>query len=192
MKPNIHIILAALRCYQKHLGQDSEIDNIATNDDETALPSAEDIDAMCEELNCGGSPVFQPTPFTNEELTTILEVARMAVADADMFADACEAMDISDEVMAALRDKLQAVMDSDVPLYGSPHVVVELIEQRPSVSVHPTEAAAMAHAVQCAMENMWNHDHDENDSRVCFEETLRQYQHIQEGDYEIHILTPTN
>ncbi len=71
-------------------------------------------------------------------------------------------------------------------------VVCEVICQKPSVSVHFTEAAALQHAVQCAMENLRNPDVPELDARAEFEVTLTDYDRITEGDYEVHILTPTN
>jgi hypothetical protein len=142
----------------------------------------------------GGAPAVQlPTPFTGEELTMIFEFAREGMTGyASVFEAIGVKMDVADEDLSRVRDKLQAVMDSDMPLFGVPHVVVELIEQRPSVSVHPTEKAALDHAVQCAMENLHNPDHDKEESRFSFAETLKQYDHIREGDYEIHITTPTN
>lgn len=44
--------------------------------------------------------------FTEEELVTYLEIARMALRDGDFFDDCAEEMDLSDAEMVALRDKL--------------------------------------------------------------------------------------
>jgi hypothetical protein len=71
-------------------------------------------------------------------------------------------------------------------------VVCEIIRQEPRVSVHPTEAAALKHAVQCAMENLYDATTYFDTARVELESTLTDYGRIQEGDYEVHILTPTN
>ena len=92
-------------------------------------------------------------------------------------------------------------LDSDGPSYDSRaaerevigvFVVCEIICQKPSVSIHPTEAAALKHAVQCATENLRDPDVSELDASAEFESTLTDYGRIQEGDYELHILTPTN
>lgn len=49
--------------------------------------------------------------FTEEELVTYLEIARMALRDGDFF-DACaEEMDLSDAKMQRLRDKLHKYME---------------------------------------------------------------------------------
>lgn len=71
-------------------------------------------------------------------------------------------------------------------------VVCEVICQKPSVSVHHNEAAALKHAVQCAMENLYDETDYADTARVEFESTLTERSRIQEGDYEVHILTPTN
>jgi hypothetical protein len=47
---NSHIILAALRCYQRFVGTIPEIDNLIT-DEGFDLPTVEEIDLLCEELN---------------------------------------------------------------------------------------------------------------------------------------------
>lgn len=48
--------------------------------------------------------------FTGEELITLLECARMGIADADNFDDLADRLDISDEEMTKLRDKLHTFM----------------------------------------------------------------------------------
>lgn len=52
-----------------------------------------------------------PHSFTSEETMIILETARRALADADLFDEIAGQHDIADDVMAGLRDKLQAAMD---------------------------------------------------------------------------------
>lgn len=71
-------------------------------------------------------------------------------------------------------------------------VVCEIIAQKPCVSVHPTELAARKHAVECATENLLNPGDDEKLTRAEIEVMLTDYGRITEGDYEVHILTPTN
>lgn len=121
MQQQLNTILAALRFYQQQgqgtpSNRSDEIHDIATNGDCDISLDDSGIDELCEALNFG--EILLSSPFTGQELTTLLEVARLAMADADMFTDACEAMDVSDSAMAELRDKLQAIMDSDVPLFG--------------------------------------------------------------------------
>ena len=50
-------------------------------------------------------------PFTDSDLITIFELARVALADADIYDDMCEELDISDKSMGKLADKLQSYMD---------------------------------------------------------------------------------
>lgn len=45
-------------------------------------------------------------PFTDEELLCIFEAARIGLADAETFETIAENMDLADEVMVPLRDKL--------------------------------------------------------------------------------------
>jgi hypothetical protein len=55
--------------------------------------------------------------FTPEETLIILETARRALADADLFDEIAGQHDIADDVMAGLRDKLQAAMaDTSGPI----------------------------------------------------------------------------
>lgn len=46
-----HLLLAALRCYQRHLGEDAEIDAIASNQGQFTQPTAATIDALCGRIN---------------------------------------------------------------------------------------------------------------------------------------------
>ena len=52
-----------------------------------------------------------PGPWTDEEFITILEVARIGLADADIFDWMADMLDINDGDMVALRDKLDTVMN---------------------------------------------------------------------------------
>lgn len=49
--------------------------------------------------------------FTQEEETMIFEAARVAFEDAEIFDHLAFRLDISDECLSALRDKLQNFMD---------------------------------------------------------------------------------
>lgn len=51
-------------------------------------------------------------PFTDSELTDLLECARLALNDASTFDDITETCDLSDEYMSNLRDKLQEYMNA--------------------------------------------------------------------------------
>ncbi len=80
------------------------------------------------------------------------------------------------------------------PGLGETFVVLELIEQSPRVSVHPTAREATDHAVACAMENLYAADdpEDRKESEEGFRSTLNVYDCIKEGGYEVHVLEPTN
>lgn len=199
-------VLAALRFYQESgladdpMKRSDWIHHIATDGESLISLNGEAVDELCERINC--SQVQTPavpmqTPFTGEELTTLFEFAREAMSDAEVFDNVGEKMDVADRVMAELRDKLQAVMDSDVPILGQQTVVLELIENRPSATIHPTERAALDHAVRCAMENLYSPDDPEDpaarrEAEEDFCSTLTDYDRIQEGDYEVHIIIPAN
>ena len=51
-------------------------------------------------------------PFSDSELLVLLEAARVTLADADVFDQIAEDMDIADGPMRSLRDRLQAYLDS--------------------------------------------------------------------------------
>jgi hypothetical protein len=55
--------------------------------------------------------------FTEDEIVTILEVARVALQDGEFFDQMCYETDLSDDYMVSLRDKLQEVMDSDDQIF---------------------------------------------------------------------------
>lgn len=96
------------------------------------------------------------------------------------------------EVLVTSPSGVSEALHDNAPRAEPTFVVCELICQKPSVSVHPTEAAALKHAVQCAVENLMVPDANEIEARSEFELTLTDYDRICEGDYEVHILTPTN
>jgi hypothetical protein len=61
--------------------------------------------------------------FSETEMFELLEIARLALRDADFFDMLAEGCDLSDDYLIALRDKLQAVMDSDVQIFDRPDIV---------------------------------------------------------------------
>lgn len=77
------------------------------------------------------------------------------------------------------------------------HVVCEVICQIPSVSLHATEEEALEQAVKCAMENLYTAEYpedreDRDEAEQGFEDELTASDSICEGDYEVHLLLPTN
>jgi len=59
-------------------------------------------------------------PFTSEETLYLLEAAREALNDDDIYDTIVERMDASDEFMLPLRDKLQAFMNNEKELARDP------------------------------------------------------------------------
>lgn len=59
-------------------------------------------------------------PFNEEETLVILEVARQSLCDADVYEGIAEQLDLSDEYLFALRDKLMSHLDgvTYTPLWG--------------------------------------------------------------------------
>lgn len=53
-------------------------------------------------------------PFTDEELLTLLEIARYTLAKEIVFAFVADKMDITDEELLALEDKLGKYLDLEV------------------------------------------------------------------------------
>lgn len=51
--------------------------------------------------------------FDPEEEIVIFEAARVALADAEMFDRLAEELDLTDDEMVELREKLQSVMDEE-------------------------------------------------------------------------------
>jgi hypothetical protein len=58
-----------------------------------------------------GSDVVHVHPFTDEELVTLLEAARMTLGDADLFVGIAESLDIHDDELKALQEKLNNHMN---------------------------------------------------------------------------------
>lgn len=77
------------------------------------------------------------------------------------------------------------------------HIVCEFICQKPAASLHATEEDAMKHAVACAMENLYDAEdpedpEDRKESEERLYDMLTEFDAICEGDYEVHMLLPTN
>lgn len=58
--------------------------------------------------------------FTNEEVTILLEAARKGLADADNFDELTEHLDLSDEVMVAIREKITMALETDEEIEFAP------------------------------------------------------------------------
>lgn len=98
-------------------------DEISTHADELNLARGLDVETAARIVmsTMAGKPFVAggeaepvkagPHSFTPEETMIILETARRALADADLFDEIAGQHDIADGVMTALRDKLQAAMD---------------------------------------------------------------------------------
>ena len=56
---------------------------------------------------------FTLEDFEESEVTTLFEIARMALADAEIFDHVCDLLDISDESMQALREKLRLFLQEE-------------------------------------------------------------------------------
>ena len=54
-------------------------------------------------------------PFTDEELLTLLEAAKIALSDADMFREVVDEMDLSVKELAKLETKLKEWLDEEQP-----------------------------------------------------------------------------
>jgi len=83
--------------------------------------------------------MHKPIDFTNEEMIAVFEVACIGLKDAGMFDMAADSMCVSDEYMTELRDKLNAVMDSDVDLFEKPSLRARQSDVWASHSTHPKE-----------------------------------------------------
>lgn len=51
--------------------------------------------------------------FTEDDMVIVFEAARVVLADAEVFDKIAEELDLSDEEMIKIRDKIQFVMDED-------------------------------------------------------------------------------
>ena len=54
-------------------------------------------------------------PFTDEELLTLLEAAKIALSDADMFREVVDEMDLSVKEVARIEVKLNAWLNEESP-----------------------------------------------------------------------------
>jgi hypothetical protein len=52
-------------------------------------------------------------PFNESELLVILEAARIAFADCDLFDDLCDQLDIDDGELSSIREKLVQYMNQN-------------------------------------------------------------------------------
>ena len=131
-------------------------------------------------------------PFSEAELLTLLEAARIAMADADMFADICDNMDLEDCFLSEVRDKLNGVLHSEKKFNEKPTAIVEIIEQLPSVTLCPDMVDALHVAGRLAYQNLSQTEDDYFKEADCeaYEEALCAHDSIKEGDYEIYLLTP--
>lgn len=70
---------------------------------------------LLEILSLKLSPVVKRKhPFNDEELLYLFEFSRIAMGDANTFVEISEAMDVSDEFMVNLREKLQSYLGDSV------------------------------------------------------------------------------
>ena len=76
MQPTIHILLAALRSFQRNL-DDGDLREIATNCGAKPMPTAADIDAMCEALNFGETPLPRADESVHRRTLTLLAAAML-------------------------------------------------------------------------------------------------------------------
>jgi len=101
--------------------------DVLLNGEEGAAQQASLCDIVCQvshEMRIGKlrrieNPQLMPatTVFSETEMIEILEFARLALQDGEFFDRMAEECDLADDYMLSLRDKLQAVMDSDVRIF---------------------------------------------------------------------------
>lgn len=101
--------------------------DVALNGEEGAAQQASLCDIVCQvshEMRTGKlrrveNPQLAPSTsvFTETEMIELLEFARVALQDGEFFDQMCHDCDLDDAYMVALRDKLQAVMESDVRVF---------------------------------------------------------------------------
>ena len=197
---HLHTILAALRCYQPTVGDNLDVDDIATDSGRLPLPTEDDIDDLCERLNCGQESLPEIPPFTDTELNELLEIASVSLRNKVMHDRLSEVLDLNAEYLRRLRERVRNYLDHAEPATvrgaSKQHIVCEVICQHPSVSVHPTAKAALEHAVQCAIENTYGPiltgPEDRATAEASLRETLQHHDCIREGDYEVYLLNPNN
>jgi hypothetical protein len=101
--------------------------DVLLNGEEGAAKQASLCDIVCQvshEMQIGKlrrveNPELMPatTVFSETEMIELLEFARLALQDGEFFDQMAEECDLADADMVALRDKLQAVMDSDAHIF---------------------------------------------------------------------------
>lgn len=83
------------------------VDIKANSQGEAITKLAQGIDGNQMDLN--GLFRSQENPFSQNEETTILELARVALADAEIYDDIADKLDISDKELKALQKKIENV-----------------------------------------------------------------------------------
>jgi hypothetical protein len=68
------------------------------------------------------------------------------------------------------------------------HLVVEVFDKKPTVSMHPSAEAAASCALDIAMENFWDRDTDEAAARAEFERKLDEEDCVCSDSHEVHLL----
>lgn len=58
---------------------------------------------------------YEKLPFDYEELITLLEASRLALSDAEVFDHIAESLDLSDQYLLDLREKLGGYLNPDAP-----------------------------------------------------------------------------
>lgn len=71
------------------------------------------VEAFPHELSTPVTAELEKYGFSPDNIVNLLEAARVALADADIFDELADQMDLSDDEMVALRDKLQTFMDEE-------------------------------------------------------------------------------
>ena len=87
-----------IRCY---------IDVAAKDKNDAVMKIADEIDRRGGDLN--GMFMVQENPFSKEEELIILELARTALADAEVYDTLAYNIDLSDKVLKKLQEKIEAV-----------------------------------------------------------------------------------
>jgi hypothetical protein len=82
---------------------DQEIDNM---DEDTFLAAKEAMAAL-------GIPMPLRAAFSETEMSELLEIARVALCNADLFDHMADKLDLSDDYMIALRDKVNALTSDE-------------------------------------------------------------------------------
>lgn len=113
---------------------------------------------------------WETIPWKGEELPDIPETDRLAI---ELYFDDHD------------NDSLTTEIDS---VEIEVHLVVEVFDKRPTVSMHPSAEAAASCALDIAMENFWDPDTDEAEARAKFERELEEEDCVCHGGHEVHVL----